>query len=267
MKILSLLFVASLGATMASASPTGGLFPYLYDQHGRKVIEDESNYSDVYWTKLNTKTGKRYTGVGVLEFTFLDDSLPENLGDINAQGCSAAFIKPSKSKSSAPAYVLTAGHCYVSLSGAVAEADQVIVDEPALGRVRFMRFSDAKSYIEVRTKRWVYATLKGVDIAILELDATFGELEKQGVIPLGRGGPEALVPGPSQHCQEMDSASHGLAQNFESIGDSLCGADTGMIFPTSILVSLAETLTPSRDAALLPLTRPAALGSIRIAAG
>ena len=40
-----------------------------------------------------------------------------------------------------------------------------------------------------------------------------------------------------------------------------------MSFPTSIPASLAETLAASRDAALLPLTRPAALGSIGIAVG
>jgi len=65
----------------------------------------------------------------------------------------------------------------------------------------------------------------------------------------------------------MALPSHGLAQDIESAGDSLCGADTDMSFSTSILVSLAETLAASRDAALLPLTRPAVLGLIRIAAG
>ncbi|HSG16707.1 MAG TPA: hypothetical protein VLE70_10365 [Anaerolineae bacterium] len=40
-----------------------------------------------------------------------------------------------------------------------------------------------------------------------------------------------------------------------------------MSFPTSILTSIAETLAASRVAALLPLTRPAALGFIRIDAG
>jgi len=113
----------------------------------------------------------------------------------------------------------------------VAEADQVIVDEPALGRVRFMRFSDAKSYIEVRTKRWVYATLKGVDIAILELDATFGELEKQGVIPLeisesqptnGEkltlvGQPESSVPENHRVLHESTCSFAGLVSDYRTV--------------------------------------------------
>ena len=40
-----------------------------------------------------------------------------------------------------------------------------------------------------------------------------------------------------------------------------------MSLPTSILASLAETLSASRVAPLLPLTRPAALGFSEIAAG
>jgi hypothetical protein len=39
-----------------------------------------------------------------------------------------------------------------------------------------------------------------------------------------------------------------------------------MSFSTSIPASLAETLVVSRDASLLPLTQPAALGFMRIAA-
>lgn len=81
----------------------------------------------------------------------------------------------------APAYLLTNGHCAQQW-----DANAVFIDQPADGwSATFDYFADAaEEQITVPAVRVVYSTMKGRDVAIVELDATVGELMAQGITPL-----------------------------------------------------------------------------------
>jgi hypothetical protein len=89
------------------------------------------------------------------------------------------FLVNVNSRADSPAYVVTAGHCLDLLS-----TNDVVVDRVARGTVTFHYFADTadrRKTVPVRLVR--YATMKERDIAILELEAGFGELVTSGVRP------------------------------------------------------------------------------------
>ena len=94
--------------------------------------------------------------------------------------CTGTLIDPSGSGASdARAWLLTAGHC-ISL-----EPYGVIRNQPLTGQVQFNYFADTTDRlvtIRLRTTGW--STMKGTDIALLELDATLGDLLARGIRPL-----------------------------------------------------------------------------------
>ncbi|MBL8234314.1 MAG: trypsin-like peptidase domain-containing protein, partial [Bryobacterales bacterium] len=91
---------------------------------------------------------------------------------------------------SAPAYAIFNGHCVSFL-----QENEVIVDRPALGiELTFNYFVDTQDRTRiVKATRIAYATMKGSDIGIVELDAKFGELVSAGFRPLRIG--DALPEG------------------------------------------------------------------------
>jgi uncharacterized protein (TIGR03437 family) len=104
--------------------------------------------------------------------------------------CTAALIDPSGSGASdAKAWLLTAGHC-ISL-----EPYGVIRDQPLTAQVVFRFFADTPpaDRVTVRTRATGWATMKGIDLALVELDATLGDLMSQGIRPflLASSAPEA----------------------------------------------------------------------------
>lgn len=81
-----------------------------------------------------------------------------------------------------PALILTAGHC-------VEESDDntVIVDRPGEKAWSFTPafFIDTQpKHVSFGIARVVYATMKDVDLAVLQLDSTYGDLASHGVFPL-----------------------------------------------------------------------------------
>jgi uncharacterized protein (TIGR03437 family) len=104
-------------------------------------------------------------------------------GIVRFGGCTGSFLKPAPGEvpPDAPAYVLTAGHC-IRLSA----ANEVIVSE-ASNRfaATFGYFIDTQDQqVTFRSRRVVYSTMKGHDVAIVELDTTYGELIQRGYRPL-----------------------------------------------------------------------------------
>ncbi|MDX9990839.1 MAG: serine protease [Anaerolineales bacterium] len=92
--------------------------------------------------------------------------------------CTASFIA-SSGEPTAPAYALTNGHCIEW------QANGVVVLPEAGGELVFNFFIDTQeSQISVPVKSVPYSTMQGADIAIIELDATLGELMAQGLQPL-----------------------------------------------------------------------------------
>ena len=80
---------------------------------------------------------------------------------------------------SGPAYVLTSSHCLHRLNGAVQK------DLPIKGSVSFNYFDDTLESIKtypLKTLKW--GSSQGMDLAIIELQATLAELIKAGIHPL-----------------------------------------------------------------------------------
>lgn len=78
-----------------------------------------------------------------------------------------------------PAYVLTNGHC-PEFPG----SNEVLVDRPPRGRMIFNYFVDRQDRrVTVPVERLVYATMKGQDVAILQLRARYEELRALGIEP------------------------------------------------------------------------------------
>lgn len=120
-----------------------------------------------------------YTGVGRYEgraacTAFLLATAPPGAGD-------------------SPAYAVTSGHC-----PALPGPNAVLIDHPGVGRVVFNYFADSRdARISVPVARIAYATMKGRDLAVLELAVSLRELEARLVRPWRvASSPEVVVGDP-----------------------------------------------------------------------
>jgi uncharacterized protein (TIGR03437 family) len=93
--------------------------------------------------------------------------------------CTGTLIDPSGSGApEAKAWLLSAGHC-VSL-----EPYGVILNQPSTAQVQFNYFVDtANSRITVKARAIAWSSMKGVDVSLIELNATLGDLRVQGLVP------------------------------------------------------------------------------------
>ena len=95
-----------------------------------------------------------------------------------SSSCTASFIATSTNET-ATAYALTNGHCIEW------QANGVVVLPEFGGELIFNYFVDTQAaQINVPISSIPYSTMQGADLAIIELDATIGELTAQGVQPL-----------------------------------------------------------------------------------
>jgi len=98
-------------------------------------------------------------------------------------GCSGAFVVPAGLDLAAdgPAYVLTAGHCVALAPPSSVGAD---VSLEAREPVRFHYFSDsAGAAVKVPTGPIAFVTMKGVDLALVQLPLSRLQLRDKGVVP------------------------------------------------------------------------------------
>jgi hypothetical protein len=75
-----------------------------------------------------------------------------------------------------PAYVLTNGHCARAFG-----SDEVLLDQPGSGTVTFNYFHDAAQRPSFAVRRLWFSTMKGTDLAILELEAGYRDLRQAGI--------------------------------------------------------------------------------------
>jgi hypothetical protein len=97
-----------------------------------------------------------------------------------ASTCTGSLVDPSNSGAfGARAWLLTAGHC-VSL-----EPYGVIRDQPSTAQVEFNFFVDTPDRrVTARSRSTGWSTMKGADLALIELDTTLDNLRAQGIQPL-----------------------------------------------------------------------------------
>jgi len=103
------------------------------------------------------------------------------IGRAQCTGVFVATIHDGEDPRDAPAYVLTNGHC-PEFPG----ANDVFVDRPAPSnhRVLFNYFADtATRQFSVPVSRIAYATMKGQDVAVLELAARYNDIVRSGFEP------------------------------------------------------------------------------------
>ena len=103
--------------------------------------------------------------------------------------CTATLVASSETPNDTQAaLILTAGHCSVDPLLSIDSGDNdVVIDKPmAVG----FAFSPAYFFDNVNEHHWysikriVYSSMKGSDVGLLELAATYGELRSRGVKPL-----------------------------------------------------------------------------------
>jgi hypothetical protein len=109
-------------------------------------------------------------------------SVVRYIGRAQCTGVFIATFPDGKDPRDAPAYVLTNGHCPDFPS-----SNQVLLDRPAPAnhRVVFNYFADAPvaQQVSVPVSRIAYATMKGQDVAVLELAARYDEIIRAGFEP------------------------------------------------------------------------------------
>lgn len=96
--------------------------------------------------------------------------------------CSAVLIdtRTSNSSNTAPAYVLTSGHCLQRPHDGV-----IITDQPVNGTVTFNYFADTIDQQQpYALSRINWSSMQGVDLAIVELQAPLQSLIDAGITPL-----------------------------------------------------------------------------------
>lgn len=106
--------------------------------------------------------------------------------------CTGTFINTSNNDN-APAYVITCGHCVQDWN-----PNKVFYNEPLNGyKMVFNYFIDTQNAQDsVQVKQIVYSTMGGKDIAILELNATVGQLKNRGIQPISISTKEIKVNTP-----------------------------------------------------------------------
>jgi hypothetical protein len=100
----------------------------------------------------------------------------------NGISCTAFLIRPPGAGDGSPAYVISSGHCINT-----SPPNEVVLDRglAATSRVTFRYFRDAaRDQLPVRALRAVHSTMKGLDLAVVELESALGALTTAGITPL-----------------------------------------------------------------------------------
>ena len=141
----------------------------IYDRKGNKIPDEAVNSSEVNWELLSAQQNKKYNGIGLF--------------DQKGLGFCTAFFLNTKGDDNAPAYAVTNGHCAVLPD--FPKATEIITNRPSNIVFKLNYFVNAKSLVRsIEVRKVVYATMKGTDITIFELNTTFKQLVKEGFTPL-----------------------------------------------------------------------------------
>lgn len=155
------LSIGMVGTSLAQAA--------IYDRKGNKIPDKAVNSSEVDWELLSAQNSKIYNGIGLF------DKVDEGF-------CTAFFLN-TKGDDHAPAYAVTNGHC--AILPKFLKATEIITNRPTDIVFKLNYFVNTKSQVKtIPIKKIVYATMKGTDITIFQLDTTFKQLVKAGFTPL-----------------------------------------------------------------------------------
>jgi hypothetical protein len=81
-----------------------------------------------------------------------------------------------------PAYLVTAGHCTEAM---LEGQNDVVVNRPTEGAARFLKFEGGPpAYLQFDAVNVAYATMKHIDVAVIELADSLADLRSAGLRPL-----------------------------------------------------------------------------------
>lgn len=159
--------------------------------NGRYLILS-SLFSTIFLSPLTTAvaSNNQYDwGEGLINFS--DSTLVNNqqgehnhwraIARVSVSGgmtCTGTFIDTGSDNG--PAYVLTNGHCT-----GVWNENEFQVNKKVSGSVTFNYFIDTKEQQQAYSAKTIkWATMRGHDLAVIELNATVGELKQAGITPM-----------------------------------------------------------------------------------
>lgn len=176
---------------------------YMSSSAAAPFMMSERDMRNVAPLMMSTDPGaERFKGVGKL---------------LAATHCTATLISGEKTPASqSHALIITAGHCIKPDMS----TNQVLVDKPAGKEWTFIPnyFIDTHLYSRpVAVSRILYSTMKKVDLAVMQLDITYGELARQGIIPLKLQGNVQAQPVELVHIPV-----EGVDENKQYLRHSLC---------------------------------------------
>jgi Trypsin-like peptidase domain len=138
--------------------------------------------------------------------------------------CTASLIAGTVTPPpNSPALILTAGHCVNDNM----TANEVMIDQPAGSEWSYTPayFIDTPAqHIPVAVDRVVYATMKGSDLAVLQLSATYGQLAARGINPLRL---ERAAAVPNTPIELVHVPVMGVPVEEQFLRRSVCHTQTG----------------------------------------
>lgn len=153
-------FLVSSFAALALAQELGEGLPkeqqlrpnVLFDQHGQ-VLPDDPNSPDVNWSKLGKEGNSQWRAVGMLK--------------TSGGTCSTTVFQiPQCNDPKRKAQILTNGHC--------------VSTDMSVDFDMFHNMS-AQDRVKAKVSKTVYNSFNRMDVAILELDQSYGELKQKGI--------------------------------------------------------------------------------------
>ena len=96
--------------------------------------------------------------------------------------CTGTFVEIANSSPDAPAIVITNGHC----TNEVFQDNEIQVNKAINASIVFKKLNDIpeSQHVRVNTKSILYGTMKGTDLAIVELNISNKDLIAKGIKPL-----------------------------------------------------------------------------------
>ncbi len=160
----------------------GDVVTFVFNAEGNLVLNLKIDAGDMIFVRAQPEgTSPQQTGSTLLE----SQDQWRGIGRINLSSTCTAVLVDTGAGETAPAYILTNGHCVEWL------ANGAITNQKVEGEVLFNYFVDtADAPIAIPLAEIVYSTMQGMDIAIIRLDATLGELAAKKIFPY----PIAEVP-------------------------------------------------------------------------
>lgn len=187
----------------------GDVVTYVFDSEGNLVLNLKIDAGNMIFKQSQSNEEVDSNS------TLLESSdLWRGIGRINIDSTCTAVLIDTGAGDEAPAFILTNGHCLEW------QANGTITNQEVEGDVLFNYYADApEEVIAIPLAEVVYSTMQGIDITILRLDATLGDLAKLEIHPYPIA-EAALEPG--SKVRVVGAPSSGLEESEAYLREEIC---------------------------------------------